>query len=160
MWVNSRCAIAAWLECFQEKPRTVSEWTGLPGEESALSGPTDWIQRYIKPYLLHNVVLPNKYSILFFICNFSHFYVRSTCLTSRFQTPLHILLPTYSSSLLITSPYGINFFSCTFFDIPSTFVVTLILSFLILSIFVTPTHPSQHSHFCQFFLFDYIMCAA
>ena len=34
MWVNSRCAIAAWLECFQEKPRTVSEWTGLPGEES------------------------------------------------------------------------------------------------------------------------------
>ena len=34
MWVNSRCTIAAWLECFQEKPRTVSEWTGLPGEES------------------------------------------------------------------------------------------------------------------------------
>ena len=34
LWVNSRCAIAAWLECFQEKPRTVSEWTGLPGEES------------------------------------------------------------------------------------------------------------------------------
>ena len=34
MWVNSRCAIAAWLECFQEKPRTVSEWTGLPGEDS------------------------------------------------------------------------------------------------------------------------------
>ena len=34
MWVNSRCAIAAWLACFQEKPRTVSEWTGLPGEES------------------------------------------------------------------------------------------------------------------------------
>ena len=34
MWVNSRCAIAARLECFQEKPRTVSEWTGLPGEES------------------------------------------------------------------------------------------------------------------------------
>ena len=34
MWVNSRCAIAAWLECIQEKPRTVSEWTGLPGEES------------------------------------------------------------------------------------------------------------------------------
>ena len=34
MWVNSRCAIAAWLECFQEKPRTVSGWTGLPGEES------------------------------------------------------------------------------------------------------------------------------
>ena len=32
--MNSRCAIAAWLECFQEKPRTVSEWTGLPGEES------------------------------------------------------------------------------------------------------------------------------
>ena len=31
---------SAWLnvinviECFQEKPRTVSEWTGLPGEES------------------------------------------------------------------------------------------------------------------------------
>ena len=32
--MNSRCAIAAWLECFQEKPRTVSERTGLPGEES------------------------------------------------------------------------------------------------------------------------------
>ena len=32
--MNSRCAIAAWLECFQEKPRTVSELTGLPGEES------------------------------------------------------------------------------------------------------------------------------
>ena len=34
MWENSRCAIAAWLECFQGKPRTVSEWKGLPGEES------------------------------------------------------------------------------------------------------------------------------
>ena len=32
--MNSRCAIAAWLECFQEKPITVSECTGLPGEES------------------------------------------------------------------------------------------------------------------------------
>ena len=32
--MNSRCAIAAWLECFQEKPITVSERTGLPGEES------------------------------------------------------------------------------------------------------------------------------
>ena len=30
--MNSCCAIAAWLECFQEKPITVS--TGLPGEES------------------------------------------------------------------------------------------------------------------------------
>ena len=32
----------------------VSEWTGLPGEgkcKSALSGPTDWILRYIKTYL-------------------------------------------------------------------------------------------------------------
>ena len=34
MWVNSRCAIAAWLECLQEKSRMVLEWTGLPGEES------------------------------------------------------------------------------------------------------------------------------
>ena len=43
------------------------------------------------------------------------------------------LLPTYSSSLLNTCPYHFNLLSCTFLDISPTFVVPLILSFLILS---------------------------
>ena len=48
------------------------------------------------------------------------------------------LFPTYSSSLLETCPYHFNLLSCTFLDISPTFVVPLILSFLILSILVTP----------------------
>ena len=48
------------------------------------------------------------------------------------------LLPTYSSSLLNTCPYHFNLLSCTFLDIYPTFVVPLILSFLILSSLVTP----------------------
>ena len=48
------------------------------------------------------------------------------------------ILPTYSSSLLNTCPYHFNLLSCTFLDISPTFVVPLILSFLILSILVTP----------------------
>ena len=47
------------------------------------------------------------------------------------------LLPTYSS-LLNTCPYHFNLLSCTFLDIAPTFVVPLILSFLILSSLVTP----------------------
>ena len=49
------------------------------------------------------------------------------------------LLPTYSSSLHSTCPYQVfNLLSCTFLDISLTFVVPLILSFLILSSLVTP----------------------
>ena len=48
------------------------------------------------------------------------------------------LLPTYSSSLLSTCPYHFNLLSCTFLYISPIFVVTLILSFLILSSLVTP----------------------
>ena len=48
------------------------------------------------------------------------------------------LLPTYSSSLLNTCPYHFNILACTFLDISPTFVVPLILSFLILSSLVTP----------------------
>ena len=48
------------------------------------------------------------------------------------------LLPTQCSSLRITCPYHFNLLSCTFFVISPTFVVHLILSFLILSSFVTP----------------------
>ena len=48
------------------------------------------------------------------------------------------LLPTYSSSLLNTCPYHYNLLSCTFLDISPTFVVSLILSFVILSSLVTP----------------------
>ena len=48
------------------------------------------------------------------------------------------LFPTYSSSLLETCPYHFNLLSCSFLDISPTFVVPLILSFLILSILVTP----------------------
>ena len=48
------------------------------------------------------------------------------------------LFPTYSSSLLKTCPYHFNLLSCTFLDISPTFVVPLILSFLILSTLVTP----------------------
>ena len=48
------------------------------------------------------------------------------------------LLPTYSSALLSTCPYHVNLLSCTFLEISPTFVVPLILSFLILSILVIP----------------------
>ena len=48
------------------------------------------------------------------------------------------LLPTQCSSLRITCPYHFNLLSCTFFVISPTFAVPLILSFLILSSFVTP----------------------
>ena len=48
------------------------------------------------------------------------------------------LFPKYSSSLPETCPYHFNLLSCTFLDISHTFVVPLILSFLILSILVTP----------------------
>ena len=44
------------------------------------------------------------------------------------------LLPTYSSSLLSTCPYDLNLLSCTFLNISPTFVVPLILSFLILMV--------------------------
>ena len=44
-----------------------------------------------------------------------------------------VLLPTQCSSLRITCPYHFNLLSCTFFVISPTFVVPLILSFLILS---------------------------
>ena len=54
-------------------------------------------------------------------------------------TPIPItLLPTYSSSLLNTCAYHVYLLSCTFLDIPTTFVVPLILSILILSSLVTP----------------------
>ena len=43
------------------------------------------------------------------------------------------------SSRLNTCPYHFNLFSCTFLDISPTFVVPLILSFLILSSLVTPS---------------------
>ena len=48
------------------------------------------------------------------------------------------LFPTYSLSLLTTWPYDFNLASCTFLDISPIFIVILILSFLILSIFATP----------------------
>ena len=54
--------------------------------------------------------------------------------TSNPITPL----PMYSSSLLNTWPYHFNLLSCTFSDISPTFVVPLILSFLIMSRLVTP----------------------
>ena len=55
------------------------------------------------------------------------------------STPIPItILPTYSSSLLNTCPYYFNLVSCTFLDIYPTFVIPLILSFLIPSSLVTP----------------------
>ena len=48
------------------------------------------------------------------------------------------LLTTYSSSLLNTCPYHFNLLYCTFLEMSATFVVPLILSFLILSSLVTP----------------------
>ena len=60
----------------------------------------------------------------------------------RFGLPLLLfpitVFPMYSSSLLETCPYHFNLLSWTFLDISPTFVVPLILSFLILSILVTP----------------------
>ena len=74
----------------------------------------------------------------------SPFSLKSTfVLSAHFRFSLPFLLPstsilvtlfsTYSSSLLMT-----NLLSCIFLDISPTFVVPLILSFLILSVFVTP----------------------
>ena len=64
------------------------------------------------------------------------------------------LLPTYSSSLLSTCPYHFNLLSCTFLDISPTFVVPLILSFLILSSLVKLYMPEFVSarpfHLCCF----------
>ena len=48
------------------------------------------------------------------------------------------LFPMYSYSLLNTCPYHFSLLSCTFVDISPTFVVPLILSFLILTSLVTP----------------------
>ena len=48
------------------------------------------------------------------------------------------LLPTYSSSVLNTCPDYFNQLSCTLLDISATFIVSLSLSFLILSSLVTP----------------------
>ena len=65
----------------------------------------------------------------------------------RFGLPLFLflgtfiattLLPTYSSSLLNACSYHVNLRSCTFMDISPTFVVPLILSYLILSSLLTP----------------------
>ena len=53
------------------------------------------------------------------------------------------ILPTYSSSLLITRPFHVDPISCTFFDISSTVVVPLIISWLIGSRFVIP-QMSRH----------------
>ena len=47
-------------------------------------------------------------------------------------------LPIYSYSLLKTCSYHFHLLSCTFLDISPTFVVPLVLSFLILSSLVTP----------------------
>ena len=79
----------------------------------------------------------------------------------RFGLPLFLfsgtsiaitLLPTYSSSLLNTCPYHLNLLSCTLLDISPTFVVNLILSFLILSSLVTPLIPAKSNFFsCAFF---------
>ena len=56
--------------------------------------------------------------------------------------PLHLhhhhSLATYSSSLFNTCPYHFNILFCTFLDISPTFVVQLILSFLILTSLVAP----------------------
>ena len=66
---------------------------------------------------------------------------------SRFGLPLLLFpgtaisitrLPTYSSSLLNTCPHHFNLLSSTFLVISPTFVVHLIISFLILSSLVTP----------------------
>ena len=67
------------------------------------------------------------------------------------------LLPTYLSSLLNTCPYHFNLLSCTFLDISPTFVVPLILSFLIMSSLVTPLiHPNFHH--IQLLLLCFLHC--
>ena len=57
------------------------------------------------------------------------------------------LLPMHSSSLLNTYAYHFNLLSCNFLDISPTFVVPLILSFLILCQLGESTHPSYHPNF-------------
>ena len=54
----SDLALAAWLECFPEKPSW--SWNEQVYQErqkvsSALSGPTDWILRYIKTTFTNNL---------------------------------------------------------------------------------------------------------
>ena len=68
------------------------------------------------------------------------------------------LLPTHSSSLISTCPYHFNLLSCTFLDISPTFVVPIILSFLILSSLVTPLihliiliSATSNFFYCAFF---------
>ena len=68
------------------------------------------------------------------------------------------LLPTYSFSLLNTRQYYFNLLYCAFLDISPTFVVPLILSFLILSSLVTPLirlniliSPTSNFFSCAFF---------
>ena len=74
------------------------------------------------------------------------FLMLSNYMYLRFGLPLLLfpgtsiaitLLPTCSSSLLNTCSYHFNLLSCTFLDISPTFVVPIILSFLILSSMVT-----------------------
>ena len=87
----------------------------------------------------------------------------------RFGLPLFLFpgtsipitrLLTYSSSILNTCPYHFNLLSCTFFDISPTFVVPLILSFLILSSLVTPLiHLDMYPHFhIQLLLLCFLHC--
>ena len=88
MWVFSRCAIAAWLECFQEKPRTVSDWTGLPGEESVKR-----FERSNGPYLYLYLFTyhRNKQIDIFYVLFFHDVQQLTLCLPkteiSVFQRP-------------------------------------------------------------------------
>ena len=83
-------------------------------------------------------VLPGQFSLRHVVPDAIH---PPPLCSSCHSFPRHLhphLLPMYSSSLLSTCPYHFNVLSCTFLDISSTFVVPLILSFLILSSLVTP----------------------
>ena len=77
------------------------------------------------------------------LCDIILYFVQPSSLRSSYLPRLlyfhyHRPPPYVVFSLRITCPYHFNLLSCTFFVIPPTFVVHLILSFLFLSSLVTP----------------------
>ena len=82
--MNSRCAIAAWLECVQEKPSSCRNEHVCQGRKinvKLLSGPTDWILRYIKRYLYHTFIIYVGEVCAAYVCA----YVR-TCMRTYLRT--------------------------------------------------------------------------
>ena len=66
-----------------------------------------------------------------------------------FLLPVHTHPRLLSPHLFVIPSHDMAVSSCTFLNISPTFVVPLILSILILSIFCNTTHIFKHPHFCH-----------